>query len=148
MSDQLQYHFKFARLITQEFALVEQNFSQGEEINVETNLSWGVDAEKHVLGVGAKFMFEIKKQPFIIIKVEGQFIIDEASWSKIQLPESNELVVPKGFMAHLAMLVVGSTRGVLHAKLEQTPFNQLLIPTVNVQAIIKEDVHISLAKTA
>ena len=146
MSDPLPYQFKFARLITQEYALIENNFKQGKEININTNLSWGADKVHRVLGVGAKFIFDIDNQPFIILKVEGQFIIEEETWNSIHQEDDGELVVPKIFMAHLAMLVVGSTRGVLHTKLENTPFNQLMLPLINVQSMFKEDVKISLQK--
>ena len=146
MSDQLQYQFKFVKLITQEFALVENNFVQGEEINVAANLHWGADGNKHIIGVASKFLFEIKKQAFIIIKVEGQFHIEDVTWDRIYQEENNKLILDKSFMAHLAMLVVGSTRGVLHSKLENTPFNQMILPTINVQSMIKEDVIIDLTK--
>lgn len=147
MKNQLQYQFNFARLITQEYALIERNFAPDEKINVVTKLHWGADKDKRVVGVAAKFVFEVKKQPFIIIRVEGQFRIEEATWVAILDEEKNVLRMDKGFMSHLAMLVVGSTRGVLHAKLENTPFNQIILPTMNVAAMFKEDVTIQLAES-
>jgi len=145
MSDKLPYQFKLIRLMTLEFAVIEKNFIQGGEINITTNLNWGA-GDQRLIGVGAKFMFEIKGQPFIVLNVEGQFDIAETTWSGMLQDGGEQVLVHKTFLAHMGMLVVGSARGVLHAKLEQTPFNQLLIPTVNVQAMINEDVLMDIKK--
>ncbi len=144
MSEQLNYKFSFAKLITQEFALIENNFAPRKEVNTNINLSWGGNAESRVIGLAVKILFEIEKQPFIIIKVEGQFVIHEETWAKAFNPENKELFLQKNFMAHLGMLVIGSTRGILHAKLEKTPFNQILLPSINVQQMFPEDVRIKL----
>jgi hypothetical protein len=49
------------------------------------------------------------------------------------------LIVPKGFLAHLAMITTGTSRGVLFAKTEATPFSKFIIPTLNVSEMIYED---------
>lgn len=38
------------------------------------------------------------------------------------------------------MLTIGTTRGVLHSKTENTPFNSFLLPTLNVMELVKKDV--------
>ena len=53
--------------------------------------------------------------------------------------ELNRLVVPKGFLQHMGMLTVGTSRGILHAKTENTNLNQFHIPTVNVAELINKD---------
>ena len=53
--------------------------------------------------------------------------------------ESNLLKVPKGFLSHLAVLTIGTTRGILHAKTEGNCFNKYVLPAINVTEIIKED---------
>lgn len=39
----------------------------------------------------------------------------------------------------MAVLAVGTTRGILHTNTENTPFNQFLIPAINVAQLVKED---------
>ncbi|MPN63841.1 hypothetical protein SDC9_211608 [bioreactor metagenome] len=53
---------------------------------------------------------------------------------------NNVLLVPKNFMQHLAVITIGTARGILHAKTENTPFNQYVLPTINVSEMIKDDV--------
>ncbi|MEQ8548968.1 MAG: hypothetical protein RIC03_13725 [Cyclobacteriaceae bacterium] len=132
------------RLHTVEFAILEKNYQDQQQINVNTNLSFAARAEHRLVAVSAKFTFEIKEQPFIVIKVEGQFAIGEETWEQMLTDEQDGINVPQSFMAHLSMLVVGSSRGVLHAKLENTTFNQFLIPTINVKSMIKHDIKVIL----
>jgi hypothetical protein len=49
------------------------------------------------------------------------------------------LTIPKGFLAHLAMISVGTARGILHCKTENTIFNNFVLPLVNVASMIPED---------
>ena len=51
---------------------------------------------------------------------------------------------PKGFMAHLAVITVGTTRGVLHAKTENSKFNKYFLPTINVNELVKNDISFAL----
>ena len=42
------------------------------------------------------------------------------------------------------MITVGTLRGVLHAKTENTEFNEFFLPTINVTDLIKEDIRFNL----
>ena len=60
--------------------------------------------------------------------------------------EANSLTIPKGFLNHMAMLTIGTTRGILHAKTENTSFNTFVVPPINLSDLIHEDAVISLIK--
>ena len=70
-------------------------------------------------------------------KVSCHFKIEDASWNSFI--KKNKLIVPKQFLAHLAMLTTGTSRGVLFAKTEATQFSKFIVPTLNVTEMIKED---------
>lgn len=140
--------FNLKALRTDQFATIDKNYVEGKEINLAHQLKFGANPANRSISVGADFNFEIEKNPFLIIGVSGHFEIQPEAWDTFFNEDTSKLIVPKGLMAHLAMITVGSARGVLHAKTENTPYNKFLLPTVNVAAIIKEDVHISLAKPA
>jgi hypothetical protein len=79
------------------------------------------------------------KKVFLKIQVSCHFTIEENSWTSFIQNENKKLVVPKEFLAHLAMITTGTTRGVLFAKTEATPFSKFIVPTLNVAEMIKED---------
>ncbi len=84
-------------------------------------------------------MLEFNKKQFLIIEAGCHFVIDPDSWSKMLDSENDKLNVPKGFLKHMAMLTVGTARGILHAKTENTPFNKYNLPTINLDKMISQD---------
>jgi hypothetical protein len=49
------------------------------------------------------------------------------------------IILPKGFVRHLAVLTVGTVRGILHTKTEGTDSNKFVLPTINVADMISDD---------
>lgn len=139
--------FKLIGLKTEQFATIEKNYNAEKEVNLSHQLRFAAIEEHHTISVRSDFNFEIEKQPFLVIGVAGHFQVSEDIFNSFKEGDGSVLIVPKGFVAHLAMLTVGSTRGVLHAKTENTKYNRYLLPTVNVAAIIKEDVRITITKS-
>lgn len=132
--------FALKRIITEQFAIVEEAYDDKLKINLGTNIRFTVDREKQMIGVFSLFKFEQGKIPFLILEVACHFQIAPASWKTFSISDTEKLVIPQGFMSHLAMLTVGTARGILHTKTEGTHFNQFLLPTINVADMIKSDV--------
>ena len=83
-----------------------------------------------------------EKSPFLLLEIGCHFEIIKEHWNTIFNSNTNELKLSKELARHLVMLTVGTLRGVLHAKTENTPFNMFLFPTINVTEMVKEDVTI------
>lgn len=109
------------------------------------NMEYGVDAESRGITCYAGFKLRQKEQVFLIIKVGVHFELEENAWEGFLSPESEQLNVPLDFARHLAVLTLGTVRGVLHAKTETTVFNQFPLPTINLTDVIKEPLIISLS---
>lgn len=133
--------FKFAlvKVTTEQFATIEECCDEKSEIEIVTNIRFGADDEKKMIAVFASSKFECNEKPFIIIEAGCHFSIDPNSWNDMLNPEERKLNVPKEFLRHLSMLTVGTTRGILHAKTENTSFNKFVLPTINVSEMIQQD---------
>ena len=134
------YNFILSKVITEQFALIEEGFSDKGNIRIGTQLRFGCDEQKKLIGCFAKFIFESEQETFIIIEAGCQFQILDDTWINMYVEELNSLKVPKGFASHLAMLTIGTTRGILHAKTEGTCYNKYVLPTINVTTLIKADI--------
>ena len=132
--------FSLKQIRTHQFAIIDDSYLDKEKISLSSSLHFGSDKENKVIGVFASFKFETKKQPFLIIEVRCFFQIEDKDWDSLFDSKSNTVQIPKGFITHLAMLTVGTTRGVLHAKTESTPFNRYILPPINITEFIKEDI--------
>ncbi|WP_419212582.1 hypothetical protein ACNR9Q_00290 [Maribacter sp. X9] len=132
--------FAFIGLHTNSFAQIEAAHKKTGETDLITALGYGIDVEDHTITCTAKFSFEKKKdQPFLILELEGFFEINKNDFvEKVKQPD-NSFLITKDLATHFAVLMIGSARGVLHAKTEGTIFNQYLLPTMDVKNMIIED---------
>lgn len=138
MEDKNKISFSLIQIKTEQFVIFEENHFERGKINLNTNLTFGLNSEDNVFLVTTKFTFEMKKKPFMSIQVSCFFQIEKAAWNSFTLKE--KIIFPKNFVAHMAMITVGTTRGVMHSKTEDSIFNQYIIPTTNVAEIIADDI--------
>lgn len=138
-----QVGFALKGIKTEQFAIFEENYSPKKETSLGTELQFKLDQNNKQIAVFLGFEFLQGKKVFLKIQVSCHFKIEESSWNS--LIQENKLIVPKGFLAHLAMITTGTSRGVLFAKTEATPFSTFIIPTLNVAEMIKEDVSFDIA---
>lgn len=123
---------------TEQFAIIEKAYSESGKTKFGAGLQFKIDEKQKQVGVFLTLSFEQNNNVFLTIEVSGHFKIKEESWKSFV--ENDKLSFPRNFMAHLTMIVVGTARGVLHAKTEDTKFNKFLVPTINVNDLVKEDV--------
>ena len=136
--------FALSKVSTEQFAVIEEGFNDKGKIGLNTSLRFAADNRQKYVAVFASFTFYSDQSPFLVIEAGCHFSIKEAAWKEMVETESKTLTVPRGFLCHLAMLTVGTTRGILHAKTEGTCFNKYVLPVINVTEIIKGDASFSL----
>lgn len=133
-------NFLLKRISTEQFAILEENFQPKRDVNLELGLGFRYSIEERMIGVFLKIKFLQKKVAFLVLEVGCHFEIDQDAWNRFLNEDKTAIVVERGFACHIAMITVGTARGVLHAKTENTEFNNFLLPTINVDGLIKEDV--------
>lgn len=138
--------FSFQGIKCEQFAILEENFSPKKEIQLGSQLELKLDQANKQIGVFFGIEYIQSKKTFLKIVVSCHFIIQDESWNKFVQKDEPILIVPKGFIAHLATITVSTTRGVHYAKTEGTQFSKFMVPLVNVTEIITEDVSFSLTK--
>lgn len=130
--------FKLARISTDQFALIESVYKKDIDTTLNISLQFGANNEMKLISVKASFKFEQISVPFLIIEATCFFSIEPSDWNDFLKGE--EIIVSKGIMTHFAMLTVGTTRGILHAKTEGTNFNGFIIQPVNLTELITQDI--------
>lgn len=132
--------FSLSDIDTEQFALFDDNIVEDEKIALNAGLSFGCNQDERGFQVTSKFTFEILEKPILTIQVSCYFEISDDSWKDFSEKEEGKIIFPKGFVAHMSMITVGTTRGVLHAKTDGTKVNHLILPTINVAKMVPEDV--------
>ena len=137
--ENIQVGFALQGIKTEQFAIFEDQYNPKKETGLGTELQFKLDQKNKQIGVFLGFEFLQGKKIFLKIQVSCHFKIEESSWNTFIKRKEAKLVVPKGFLAHLAMITTGTTRGVLFAKTESSPFSKFIVPTLNVAEMIPED---------
>lgn len=132
--------FAIKSIETVEFATINDAFKNGEKVGITSGFKLGINTENHALKVQFDLSFVCEDRPFIILKVACDFDIEPNAFEKFKSSQANKIIVPKGFLTHLAVLTVGTARGVLHAKLDKTEFDQFLLPSLNIAQMIESDI--------
>lgn len=142
--DYNQLGFRFTGLRTVAFAIIEKSFKKTGETGLKTGLGFGVDIDDHTITCNARFEFERKKdQPFLILEVQGHFEIEQKDFNHKIDQGSERFLITRNLATHFAVLTVGAARGILHAKTENTVYNEFLLPTIDIRQMIEEDVLVS-----
>jgi hypothetical protein len=129
--------FTLKGIKTEQFAIFEENYVPKKETGLGSELQFKLDQTNKLIAVFLGFEFMQGKKIFLKIQVSCHFKIDEASWNSFI--KKKNVTIPKAFLAHLAMLTTGTSRGILFAKTESTQFSKFIVPSLNVTEMIKED---------
>lgn len=136
--------FGLLKIVTEQFAIIESAFVESETIQMGAGIEYGIDIQHKVIACVFRFELMNKNSPFLLIHVRCDFGVEEDAWKEFYCSESKSICFPKGFASHLAVLTVGTARGILHAKTENTRFNEFFLPTININDFVKEDVSFNL----
>lgn len=137
--------FALKKITTEQFAILDENITDLSNIQLNSSIKFGINREDKFVAVFPLFKFQVENIPFLVIEIACHFKIEEASWDSFK--SEKEIVFPKGLMIHLAVLAVGTTRGVLHAKTEKTSLNNFIIPTINVNRFVSDDIRFEMTKS-
>lgn len=145
MSNEI-YSFKLEKIETEQFAVIEENFNkENKTIQLALSHTFGTNVSEKIIAVKTNVKFFSEQNPFLVLEISCMFKIEEHSWEKIHSTNSdNLLVVPKNLATHLLVLTIGTARGVLHSKTENTKYNKFFLPTLDVSDTISDDVVINL----
>ena len=114
-----------------------EKFAINLSIPIKTNFT------EHTLAVGANVQFMENDKTFLIAEVFCHFLIDADCWNELSANETEDVVLPKGFINNLASIAVSTTRGVICAKTENTPFAPFFLPLFLINSKDGEDVIIA-----
>lgn len=132
--------FFIRKINTDQFAIVEDAYTDGAKTRISSSLNFGANAADSIVSVAVKCMFYQTETPFIIIEASCYFKIKPDNWGQFYNTKTKKISLPKGFATHLALLTVGTARGILHTKTENTPYNRFYLPTINLNELVKEDI--------
>lgn len=138
--------FVLNKITTEQYAVIDDVYNERDDVQLQVKFRFAADDKLKMVGVFANFTFEVKQQPFIRLEVGCHFAIKPESWDQILNTEDNMLTIPVNMIQHLAVITVGTARGVLHTKTENTQYNRFFLPTINIAEMVDKDQSFNFTK--
>ncbi len=134
--------FSFLKIEIPQFAiLVQEEVSGPFGISSEVNFSIG---GKNIIKCSLKIVYLKESQPVTQLVVDTFFGIEESSWKGMR--HDGNIVIPAGFLQHLAALTLSTARGIQYAKTMELGISNYIIPLTNLTEIIKDDMVVKIEK--
>lgn len=111
------------------------------KISFDVSLTIKSNYDNHAIAFDLTIRFVEEQKPFLILENTCHFIIHKDDWEKLSSEDAaNEVKLSKKIVANLFSITIGTTRGILYAKTEHTPYNQFMLPLLNAAEMINEPV--------
>ena len=127
--------YRISHIETVQFALFPDNFQNGKEVRVNTNCGYNVRSDiqqvRNIINVN-------------YLQDDKLLMVAELACYYDIAPEGVESIkaegkIPVDFLRYMGSISVGTIRGLIHAKTEGTVLNPVVLPPVNLEEAIKDD---------
>ena len=127
--------FKFIKIEVPQFAILVEEVVNGPfRIGFEVSFALGGE---NIIKCSLKIVYLKETQPVTQLVVDTFFEVESSSWKELE--SEGKIVVPAGFLQHIAALTLSTARGIQYAKTVEMGINNYIIPLTNLTEIIKED---------
>ena len=133
--------FRLAKISVSQFAILSDS-APTEEVTYTIGLGFKWSAEAKRIGCEFSIAFASQEKPFIKLDTFCEFDIMPKDWDS--LISDDVITFRKNDLGFFANQTVGVARGIMFCKTEGTPFGQYILPPVNLESLIKEDIFFNL----
>ena len=135
--------FSLAAIDTVQFATIGNAPAITDNIEETITLSFTILEASRIIDCNFGYTLSKSKAAFITIQVVCSFQLAQKDFNK--LLHAAVLKIPVDAAQQITMHTIGTTRGILHSKTENTPFNDFPVGLIDIQDIVNEDIPVELS---
>ena len=128
--------FRMFRINVAQFATLTKELPTGE-LGFNVELSYKYANEGRIIACSTKFDFTSKSEKVLVIEVVCEFEIADEDWATFT--QGDTIVIPKDLLKFFAVHTIGTTRGIMYCKTENTSFSKIIIPPLNIAEMVQGD---------
>lgn len=138
--------YKVEGIEAKQFAYDVNNFIPDSEIELSAQFNFPVNIQLMTVGCSGKYLFEQNGRTVAEVEIVVYFKIEENSFRSFY--KGSQLILPVAFLQNIAYISLGTARGVIWDRLENTPLSKFILPAVNVRQIVNKDCYLNLSNTS
>lgn len=129
--------YNLRRIETQQFAIFPEKLMANNSVKVNVTFTFQVQPVQNLIRCDTNLTYEQEGQTVLILALSCIFELNRESFDTFKKKE--EIVIPVGFLRHVGSIIVGTARGIIHAKTEGTSLNGIILPPINLMEMMKSD---------
>ena len=138
MQQQPPIGFLLRGIRTEQFAVLPELYKENETIGLNMEVRYGTNKEENLIVVFVKCNFIQNEKPILIVEVSHHYTIEPNSFADLVNENNRSITIPVDLATHLVMLTLGTVRGLVHGRVENTALNRLFIPIVNLTPFVQQ----------
>jgi hypothetical protein len=128
-----------------EFAIIDDNLpSDLEGLLVDNGIKAKLNTSEKVLALENTVKYALDDKILLKIVSVMYFKIEDSSWDKII--SDGQIVFNKDTLRHFGIITIGATRGMLIAKCVNTPMSKVILPPMNIDKLLNQDITFSITQ--
>ena len=127
--------YRISHIETIQFAIFPDNFVNGQEVMVNTNCGYNVRSDLNQVRNVISVNYIQNEKLLLVVQLACYYDIAAEGFEAIK----KEGKIPVDFLRYMGSISVGTMRGVIHAKTEGTVLNPVVMPPINLEDMIKND---------
>lgn len=127
--------YRISHIETIQFAIFPDNFVNGQEVMVNTNCGYNVRSDLNQVRNVISVNYIQDEKLLLVVQLACYYDIAPEGFEAIK----KEGKIPVDFLRYMGSISVGTMRGVIHAKTEGTVLNPVVMPPINLEDMIKND---------
>lgn len=136
-----QVRFALRGISVEQFAMI---FEPDDLDKVSFNISLTIKSNYADRAIAFNLTINYTEEDRTFLQLENtcHFLINEEDWERLSAGNTEDVKLQKRAVANLFSIAIGTTRGILHAKTENTAYNRFYLPLLNATEMINESVTI------
>ena len=126
--------YRISKINTRQFAVFPNNFTS-ENVEVTTTMDFNVKKKLDEIRCICEVRYQNQEKVVMTVEVACFFGISPDGVETLKRDNRISL----DFLRYMGAIVVGIMRGIIHAKTEGTVVNQIVLPPINLDKVITED---------
>ena len=127
--------YRISHIETVQFAIFPDNYINGQEVMVNTNCGYNVRSDFNQVRNVISVNYTQNEKLLMVVELACYYDIAPEGVEAIK----GEGKIPVDFLRYMGSISVGTMRGVIHAKTEGTVLNPVVMPPINLEEMVKND---------
>ena len=135
--------FRMAKINVDQFAILADK-APYEGVSYSVGIGFNVAANASRIACVFTIDFTFSERPILKLSITCEFDVHEEDWNNHI--KDDTLSISKEELGFFSNQTVGTARGILFCKTENSDFRDYILPPINLTDILDEDLEINLSK--